>query len=185
MLSYSGNGTLAIKTGNFPVSTQKLQGFVVGFRGSKLFCLHYLTMKTIDIPQTASLVRYVEAKDFDAAYQIACLGVTEEDWKVLGVAALKALELEVARKAFVRIRDMKFIELVSSIEARLTAANGDDRDLEKAKGLCQAEICAWSGDYQEAAKAYARMGEVEKAINLFVDLRQWDEAKVFAAGNSR
>ena len=28
------------------------------------------------------------------------------------------------------------------------------------------------------------MGEVEKAINLFVDLRQWDEAKVFAAGNS-
>jgi len=184
MLSYSGNGTLAIKTGNFPVSTQKLQGFVVGFRGSKLFCLQYLTMKTIDVPQTASLVRYVEAKDFNAAYQIACLGVTEEDWKVLGLAALKALELEVTRKAFVRIRDMKFIELVNSIEARLTAANGDEQDLEKAKGLCQAEICAWSGDYQEAAKAYARMGEVEKAINLFVDLRQWDEAKVFAAGNS-
>jgi len=184
MLSYSGNGTLAIKTGEFPVSNQKLQGFVVGFRGSKIFCLHYLTMKTIDIPQSASLVRYVESKDFDSAYKIACLGVTDEDWRTLGLASLKALDLEIARKAFVRIREMRYIELVNSIEARLKSANGDKDELEHAKGLCQAEICAWSGDYQEAAKTYARMGEVEKAINLFVDLRQWDEAKVFAAGNS-
>ena len=79
---------------------------------------------------------------------------------------------------------MRYIELVNSIEARLKSANGDKDELEHAKGLCQAEICAWSGDYQEAAKTYARMGEVEKAINLFVDLRQWDEAKVFAQGNS-
>ena len=28
------------------------------------------------------------------------------------------------------------------------------------------------------------MGEVNMAINLFVDLRQWEEAKVFAAGTS-
>ena len=62
----------------------------------------------------------------------------------------------VARKAFVRIRDMKFIELVNSIEARLAATNGDKDELERAKELCQAEICAWIGDYQEAAKAYAR-----------------------------
>jgi intraflagellar transport protein 122 len=79
---------------------------------------------------------------------------------------------------------MRYIELVNSIETRLKSAGGDKDLLEHAKGLCQAEICAWNGDYQEAAKAYAKMGEVERAINLFVDLRQWDEAKVFAAGNS-
>jgi intraflagellar transport protein 122 len=73
---------------------------------------------------------------------------------------------------------------LASLRSWLQAANGDKDLLEHAKGLCQAEICAWGGEYQEAAKAYARMGEVEKAINLFVDLRQWDEAKVFAAGNS-
>ncbi|GMI36406.1 hypothetical protein TrRE_jg11942 [Triparma retinervis] len=184
MLSYSGSGTLAIKTGDFPVNNQKLQGFVVGFRGSKIFCLHYLQMKTIDIPQSASLCRHIEAGQFEEGYKIACLGVTDEDWKMLGLGALKSLELEVAKKAFIRIRDMRYIELVNSIESRLKSAGGDKDLLEHAKGLCQAEICAWSGDYQGAAKSYARMGEVERAINLFVDLRQWDEAKVFAAGNS-
>ena len=59
MLCFSGMGTLAIKTGNFPVATQKLQGFVVGFNGSKIFCLHFVAMQTIDVPQSASLYRYV------------------------------------------------------------------------------------------------------------------------------
>lgn len=58
MLCFSGNGMLSIKTGTFPVHQQKLQGFVVGFNGSKIFCLHYVAMQTIDVPQSASLYRY-------------------------------------------------------------------------------------------------------------------------------
>ena len=57
MLCYSGNGMLSIKTGTFPVHQQKLQGFVVGFNSSKIFCLHYVAMQTIDVPQSASLYR--------------------------------------------------------------------------------------------------------------------------------
>jgi intraflagellar transport protein 122 len=34
MLCFSGNGLLNIKAGNFPVHQQKLQGFVVGFKGT-------------------------------------------------------------------------------------------------------------------------------------------------------
>ena len=45
MLCFSGNGTLSIKTGNFPLHQQRLQGFVVGFNGSKIFCLHYVAMQ--------------------------------------------------------------------------------------------------------------------------------------------
>lgn len=50
LLAYSGNGALSIKTGPFPPITQKMLGFVVGFRGSKIFSLHYITMNTIDVP---------------------------------------------------------------------------------------------------------------------------------------
>jgi hypothetical protein len=60
MLCFSGNNTLAIKTGTFPLHTQKLAGFVVGFSGSKIFCLQSVAMQTIDVPQSASLYRYIE-----------------------------------------------------------------------------------------------------------------------------
>jgi hypothetical protein len=30
---------------------------VVGFNSSKIFCLHYVAMQTIDVPQSASLYR--------------------------------------------------------------------------------------------------------------------------------
>ena len=71
MFCYSGNGQLAIKTANFPVHKQSMKGFVVGFKASKIFCLHYLQMKTIDIPQSVSLYSYIQQKNFDKAYQVA------------------------------------------------------------------------------------------------------------------
>uniref|UniRef100_A0A2K5N918 IFT122 second beta-propeller domain-containing protein n=1 Tax=Cercocebus atys TaxID=9531 RepID=A0A2K5N918_CERAT len=40
MLCFSGGGYLNIKASTFPVHRQKLQGFVVGYSGSKIFCLH-------------------------------------------------------------------------------------------------------------------------------------------------
>jgi len=45
MLCYSGNGMLNIKTADFPVHRKKLQGYVVGFQGSKIFCLNHLSMQ--------------------------------------------------------------------------------------------------------------------------------------------
>uniref|UniRef100_A0A7N9CGU0 IFT122 second beta-propeller domain-containing protein n=1 Tax=Macaca fascicularis TaxID=9541 RepID=A0A7N9CGU0_MACFA len=40
MLCFSGGGYLNIKASTFPVHQQKLQGFMVGYNGSKIFCLH-------------------------------------------------------------------------------------------------------------------------------------------------
>lgn len=51
MLCFSGNGYLNIKASNFPVHQQKLQGFVVGYNGSKIFCLHVYAMSAVEVPQ--------------------------------------------------------------------------------------------------------------------------------------
>ena len=44
-------------------------------------------------------------------YKIACIGVTEQDWRALDIESLLAKNFPLARKAFVRIRDLKFIDL--------------------------------------------------------------------------
>jgi len=31
-----------------------VQGFVVGFSGAKIFCLNYMTMSQVDVPQVRS-----------------------------------------------------------------------------------------------------------------------------------
>lgn len=59
--------------------------------------------------------RYIQRKDFDAAYQVACLGVTEQDWRELAMGALEGLNLEVAKKGFIRVRDAKYLDFVSNI----------------------------------------------------------------------
>ena len=50
----------------------------------------------------------------------------------------------------------------------------------------QAELLAYEGHHQEAAKAFSRAGKVDEAIRLLVDLRRWEDAKLFSqnAGQS-
>lgn len=40
------------------------QGFVVGFSGSKIFCLHIYSMSTIEVPQSAPMYQYLDKKMF-------------------------------------------------------------------------------------------------------------------------
>ncbi|XP_025233126.1 intraflagellar transport protein 122 homolog [Theropithecus gelada] len=51
MLCFSGGGYLNIKASTFPVHRQKLQGFVVGYNGSKIFCLHVFSISAVEVPQ--------------------------------------------------------------------------------------------------------------------------------------
>ena len=173
MLCFSGNGMLSIKTGAFPLHQQRQQGFVVGFKGSKIFCLHYVAMQTVDVPQSASLYRYLDKKDFAAAHRVACLGVTDEDWRQLAEEALKSLDLDVARKAFVRLKDTKYLELLGRIETERRQPQHDDTVL-------MATVLAHMGKFQEAAKMFCKANRVERAIGMYSDLRRWDEARQYA-----
>ena len=173
MLCYSGGGMLNIKTDNFPVNQHKLQGLVVGFTGSKVFCLHQVAMSTIDIPQSATLYKYIEKADFQEAYKISCLGVTETDWRHLGIQSLLGVNLEIARKCFNRIEDTKFISLIDKYE-RTIKQNQFNRD------LFVAEIHAYQGKFDEAAKMFVKGGRADLALDMLCDLRKWKEAKELA-----
>ena len=85
MLAYTSADTLFIKTREAPPSSQKLPGLVVGFKGSKIFCITDQSMNTIDVPQSSTFHGFLGQKDYYMAYQLACLGVTISDWRELGV----------------------------------------------------------------------------------------------------
>jgi intraflagellar transport protein 122 len=183
MLCYSGGGTLSIKTADFPVHQQKLQGFVVGFKGSKVFCLQYVSMATIDVPQTASMIRYIENRDFDSAYRVARLGVTESDWRVLGRECLLALQLELALKCYTRVKDIRFIEKIHRILQQrrgLPGKGGAGASAAPSDPMLLADIKAYLGQYREAAEIYKRQGRLDLAMGLFLDLRQFEEARRWA-----
>ena len=71
-------------------------------------------VKSFDPPQIKLLFHFVTQK-FREAYALACLGVTERDWKMLATEALEHMEFEVARKAFYRIRDCRSLLLVHEL----------------------------------------------------------------------
>ncbi|XP_025908320.1 intraflagellar transport protein 122 homolog isoform X2 [Nothoprocta perdicaria] len=172
MLCFSGGGYLNIKASNFPVHQQKLQGFVVGYNGSKIFCLHVFSMSAVEVPQSAPMYQYLERKMFREAYQIACLGVTDADWRELAMEALEGLEFETAKKAFTRVRDLRYLELISSIEER--KKHGESNN-----DLFLADVYAYQGKFHEAAKLYKKSGHENLALDMYSDLRMFDYAKDF------
>ncbi|XP_059679504.1 intraflagellar transport protein 122 homolog isoform X2 [Gavia stellata] len=154
MLCFSGGGYLNIKASNFPVHQQKLQGFVVGYNGSKIFCLHVFSMSAVEVPQSAPMYQYLERKMFKEAYQIACLGVTDTDWKELAMEALEGLEFETAKK-----------------ERKKHGENNNE--------LFLADVYAYQGKFHEAAKLYKKSGHENLALDMYSDLCMFDYAKDF------
>ncbi|KAI8842583.1 WD40-repeat-containing domain protein [Chytridium lagenaria] len=193
VLCYSGNGVLNIKAGNFPAHQQKMQGFVVGFKG------------------------YLEKKEYERAYDVACLGVTEGDWRRLALESLEGLCLPIASKAFSRLRDLKFIDLITLIE-RLKQprcggkeginseqlkciqsstcgntppnspkkTNSDRGVILKRKAQIQQDRNDWlqqhpptlkkHNHHAYAAECLVKLGDISHLLNLHIELQQWDDA---------
>ena len=145
MLCYSGANTLSIKANDFPAHQQKMQGFVVGFTGSKIFCLHVYSMTTIEVPLSSQMYQYLDKGNLALGYRVACLGVTEGDWEALGKQALEALDFDTARKAYVRLKDLKHLEFVAELEERKQQSHGQSSNAKKVdiNALLLADIYAF------------------------------------------
>ena len=148
------------------------KGFVVGFSGSKIFCLHIYSMSTIEVPQSAPMYQYLDKNMYKEGYNIACLGVTEGDWDALAQSALEGQEYNISRKAFTRTKNLKYLELILSIEERQRKGETDN-------DLFLADILSYQGKFSEAAKLYRKSGNDQLAMNMYSDLRMFDLAQEY------
>ncbi|KAF4318915.1 hypothetical protein BBO99_00006930 [Phytophthora kernoviae] len=138
-----------------------------------------------------SLIRYIKVTGGAPGREGLLVGL-KDDWRLLAWEALKNMRFSVARKAFIRVRDVRYIELVNALEQTWRqqlpqggSNNNEDEEIggdgaKKVRALLQAEIMAHQGKFPLAAKLFADCGEPARAIKMFADLRMWDEAKRFA-----
>jgi len=170
---------------------QHTQGFAVGFQGQKIYCLHRGVVQAIDVPQGTNIQRALDAGNMEGAYAVACFGATETNWKQLAVRALRANSLKVAKSAFERLKDIKYLSLIESIDnggnsGAMDAGRGATRGVGPQLDLAtQAEVLAYEGHHHEAAKTYTRAGRHDDAIRIFTDLRNWTDAKAFAQSSGQ
>lgn len=181
MIAFSGtNNQLSIKAGVFLPHVQRMVGFIVGFKGSKLFWLHHITMRTIDVPQSVTLRRYIELRDFKTAYEVGCLGVTEVDWRLLGTHALVDMDFIIARKSFTRVRDIRYLDLVIRAESFVEMRGGLDKLSDADRCILLAEVFAFQGKFDDAVEMFIAGGQGNLAISLLTELRMWDRADALA-----
>uniref|UniRef100_A0A2K6GBH6 Intraflagellar transport protein 122 homolog n=1 Tax=Propithecus coquereli TaxID=379532 RepID=A0A2K6GBH6_PROCO len=122
--------------------------------------------------QSAPMYQYLDRKMFKEAYQIACLGVTDADWRELAMEALEGLEFETAKKAFTRVQDLRYLELITSIEERKKRGETNN-------DLFLADVFSYQGKFHEAAKLYKRSGHENLALDMYTDLCMFEYAKDF------
>ncbi|KAF4638299.1 WD domain, G-beta repeat-containing protein [Toxoplasma gondii] len=178
MLAYTGNNTLSVRHGTLKPRSQRLQGLVVGFRGSKIYCLKSQSIQTCNFPQSASLYPYIGMKNFAAAYEVACLGVTASDWLSLALSALANLDFAYAAKAFTRLRDFRGITLVQKIQNSSSTAHKLS-PVEQAHNAA-AYVAAYQGNFDDAALHWVNAGQAHLAVEMFTELRRWEDAKKWA-----
>jgi intraflagellar transport protein 122 len=116
MVAYTSRSMLCICTAAYKPYRQRMSSLVVAFSGAKVYCLQSLHVKAEDVPLSSIVQQYIEARSWQQAYRVACLGVTQEDWNSLAHAALLDLNMEVARKAFIRTQDLLMINLVHRLD---------------------------------------------------------------------
>ena len=166
-----------------------MTGFVVGFSGSKIFCLHVYSMTTIEVPLSSPMYQYLDQNNLRLAYEVACLGVTESDWRSLGKQSLESLDFEVGRQAFTRLKDLRYLELINELQQRrlhaaAAAASGrvTKRGVSSADSSLRgnsdeevfvADIYAFEGRFSEAAKLYKKTGQEQRALTMCTDLRMF------------
>ena len=133
----------------------------------------------MDVPQQRAISQAMEQNDLVSAQSLACLGATEANWKQLGMRALRQGVLSVAKNAFERLKDIRYLSFIENLQRDSEGADSII-GIGKLDYVNEAELMAYEGQFNEAAKIYSRNGRPDEATRIFTDLRMWEEAKTFA-----
>lgn len=116
MLCFSGKDSYTVKSGRYTTPSQSTTGRIAGFKASQVYILNKHGMAVSDISPTPLVTRYAQDGDFDTAYRIASIGMSQSDWSRLAKSAFEHLRFEIARKCYARTNDFKMLENIRHLE---------------------------------------------------------------------
>eukprot|EP01035_Chromulina_nebulosa_P019342 gene19342-25207_t len=159
--------------------------------GQRIYCLYHGNIASIDVPQGQFIQRALDNNDHNKAYSLACLGATEDEWKLLAMKALRNNMINISKNAFGRLKDIKYLYLLEQIERYNTNhmvsidSNRKRQQLVNASidsldPIWTAELLAYEGFHNDAAKAYARLNQTDESIRILIDMKRYEDAKLFA-----
>ena len=105
--------------------------------------------------------------------------VTDHDWDQLAHAALESMEIDVAKKCLSRTSNFLLLDLIT----RYQESHGTNRTAELS---FRGDVLAYRNQLNEASKLYKQAGHEDKAVNMFTDMRMFDQAQeLIRAGDSQ
>ncbi|XP_026683570.1 intraflagellar transport protein 122 homolog [Diaphorina citri] len=181
MFCYSNDSHLSIRTGSFPPHQQTLSGKVLCLIGSKLFVLKPGTwdIELIQIALSIPMYQYIENTLYSQAYTLACLGVTQDDWKQLAIAAAESFQFTIALKCFRKLQMLRHIDLIGNY---LSSPNKND---EREQYLLLGDLLALDNKFKKAAKLYVKGEQPHRAVTMYSDLRMFDLAQEYLGAESK
>jgi intraflagellar transport protein 122 len=112
LVAYTTHETLSVRVATDNPTRQRLSTLVIAFIGATTHCLAKQQLHQTEVSLVGAVEQLLSARKWPEAYQVASLGVTKDTWDAVGQAALLAIELDVARRAFVRTQNFAMLNLI-------------------------------------------------------------------------
>lgn len=176
LLAMSDGENLYIKAFEMQRIKSTLTGELVRFSGLTVSTIQNNHIYQIDVPLSTAVKNLARNSDFENAYQVAVFGSTEEQWNELADSALRQREINIAVKAAAHawnIQLMHFIEMIATLM----------KDTKFTQDHLSAEVDAWTNNFDSAARTWRNLGENERSVQMYFDLRQFDKLPQFLSGD--
>ena len=122
MLVYTSHDTLSVRCGTYNPTRQRLSTLVIAFQDTTIHCLAKQQLHQTEVSLVGAVEQLLAARKWLEAYQVACLGATKDTWELIGHAALLAIDLDVARRAFIRTQNIPMLNLIHRLHVAKEAA---------------------------------------------------------------
>jgi intraflagellar transport protein 122 len=177
LIAVSEGECVSVKAYELQRINTKFNSQLVRLSGLIVYALKGSSLAVFDVSLAVSVKGLTRNNDFVRAYELASFGFTEENWNELADAAIRLREHPNAIRAADHARNLKLLNFIDQIPVLA-------EDYKFTQYHLLAEVDAWTGNFDSAARVWIRDGNSERAVQMFFDVRQFDKLEQFLSGTA-